>query len=271
MLPWFGICKSVAFDLSSTDNLNELIARDGVWGVGGGGYLYLLVFVVVFSAFSLSVSLVRMSISRITIAAIISLSLVPVGWLLLNEGLVGNVGKYGLNYSGVDFLLGPDRKTLLSSNVLFFRWFIVQLSAVFGLAISAYLCLRWVGLPLNGNSEPRVHNMVMEPSNEIEVHLYKSQMDFLYELMSVRNQSLASSVISILDNLMARKQLELNEFSESLQETHSKSVSQPDMVTCNVQLEASHMVWIASIKGRMTVSDSKVIRRSIEHFITDCL
>jgi len=40
---WLWLCKAIAFDWSSTDNLNELIARDGPWGWGGGGYLYLLV------------------------------------------------------------------------------------------------------------------------------------------------------------------------------------------------------------------------------------
>ena len=43
-LPWLYFCKVIAFDWSSTDNLNELIARDGIWGLGGGGYLYLLLF-----------------------------------------------------------------------------------------------------------------------------------------------------------------------------------------------------------------------------------
>ncbi|MEQ8230822.1 MAG: VanZ family protein, partial [Gammaproteobacteria bacterium] len=39
-LPYLWLCKAIAFDWSSTDNLNELIARDGPWGLGGGGYLY---------------------------------------------------------------------------------------------------------------------------------------------------------------------------------------------------------------------------------------
>jgi len=44
LLLW--LCKAITFDWSSTDNLNELIARDGEWGWGGGGYLYALMFLI---------------------------------------------------------------------------------------------------------------------------------------------------------------------------------------------------------------------------------
>ncbi len=39
-LAFLGLCKAIAFDWSSTDNLNELFARYGQWGWGGGAYLY---------------------------------------------------------------------------------------------------------------------------------------------------------------------------------------------------------------------------------------
>ena len=44
------LCKAIAFDWSSTDNLNELIAREGELGLGGGGYLYALLAVLAINA-----------------------------------------------------------------------------------------------------------------------------------------------------------------------------------------------------------------------------
>src|SRR3546814_1943944 len=45
----------------------------------------------------------------------------PVGWLLLDNGLAPEVHKYGHVFSGVDFLLGPDREELLPRSVLMLR------------------------------------------------------------------------------------------------------------------------------------------------------
>ena len=39
-MPWLWLCKGIAFDWPATENLNQLIALPGPWGVGGGGYLY---------------------------------------------------------------------------------------------------------------------------------------------------------------------------------------------------------------------------------------
>jgi len=142
VLPWLYFCKVIAFDWSSTDNLNELIARDGSWGIGGGAYLYVLVFIISFLS-----ALICWQISNSTkknIFLLLTLILcVPLGWVLLNYGLENNVNKYGLTYSGVSFLLGPDRATVISEYALFWRWFLVQIAAVLGLAWGAKLYLQW--------------------------------------------------------------------------------------------------------------------------------
>jgi VanZ family protein len=129
-LPWLYLCKTIAFTYSSTDNLNELIARPGEYQLGGGGYLYLLLFLISIN----SVLVSRISFKKITKAGLIvalTVAAIPAGWYLLNEGLVTEFKKYTTTYSGVDFLLGPDRENLLSKNELFGRWTAVQLGLVF--------------------------------------------------------------------------------------------------------------------------------------------
>ena len=124
---WF--CKVIAFDWSSTDNLTELIARDGEWGWGGGGYLYGLVFLISLNASlvaELSVTNTRNPL-KVTLIFFISL---PIGWWLINQGLEQNIEKYDAAFSGVQFLLGPDRKILLSQNALLARWCLVQVASI---------------------------------------------------------------------------------------------------------------------------------------------
>jgi len=131
-LPWLWLFKGIAFDWSSTDNLNELIARDGHWGWGGGGYLYLLLLTIAASA--AVVANVRAHASAAATAAITLVLAVPVGWWLLNAGLEPNVEKYGKVYSGVQFLLGPDRSTRITAIDLLLRWSLVQTVAILLLA-----------------------------------------------------------------------------------------------------------------------------------------
>lgn len=123
------LCKAIGFDWSSTDNLNELIARDGEWGWGGGGFLYGLLFLVCLNALAIA-ELPGKSRRHMLIVLISSIATVPVGWWLLNHGLDQAVEKYEQIFSGVQFLLGPDRSHLLSQEVLFWRWCVVQLAIV---------------------------------------------------------------------------------------------------------------------------------------------
>ncbi|MBI3368471.1 MAG: VanZ family protein [Burkholderiales bacterium] len=119
------LCKGIAFDWSSTDNLNELIARDGEWGWGGGGWLYALLAVLIASAWLLGRSLGRGPL-RVGLALAASALALPLGWWLLNAGLNPAVEKYSSVFSGAQFLLGPDRSHLLSTELLFLRWCALQ-------------------------------------------------------------------------------------------------------------------------------------------------
>jgi hypothetical protein len=124
LLLW--LCKAIAFDWSSTDNLNELIARDGEWGWGGGGYLYGLLFLICLNAMLLA-NISGTGLRRLGAPLLFSVAAIPIGWWLLNHGLEQNVEKYDRVFSGVQFLLGPDRSHALSQNVLFLRWSLVQI------------------------------------------------------------------------------------------------------------------------------------------------
>ena len=132
------LCKAIAFDWTSTDNLNELIARDGAWGWGGGGFLYALLLVVCINSLLLAEA-VSAGPTQIGLTVLFSLAALPLGWWLLNEGLEQNVQKYGLVYSGTQFLLGQDRLNLLGPTALFLRWCTTQASIALVLAIGVWL------------------------------------------------------------------------------------------------------------------------------------
>ena len=124
-MPWFLLCKYIAFDKSSTDNLNELIATNGFYGMGGGAYLSFLFILLTSNAVTLT-----QSFNRKIIMIVLTLCASIFGWFLFNWALEPEVHKYGNIFSGVDFLLGPDRKNLLSKETLFFRWFILYICSI---------------------------------------------------------------------------------------------------------------------------------------------
>ena len=132
------LCKAIAFDWTSTDNLNELIARDGAWGWGGGGFIYALLLVVCINGLLLAEA-ASAGPAQISLAMLFSVAALPVGWWLLNEGLEQNVQKYGLVYSGTQFLLGQDRSNLLDPTELFLRWCATQVSAALVLSTGVWL------------------------------------------------------------------------------------------------------------------------------------
>lgn len=134
--PWLWLCQNIAFDGASTDNLTELIARQGLWGTGGGGYLYGLLALVCAGAALLAH---RWRVRWLAPAAwLLVLAGVPLGWWLLTHGLEPSVHKYDRVFSGWQFLLGPDRDQRLSDTILFWRFAAVQLGLVATLAAGAW-------------------------------------------------------------------------------------------------------------------------------------
>ncbi|HEY1091860.1 MAG TPA: hypothetical protein VGE47_12265, partial [Burkholderiaceae bacterium] len=127
LLALLWLCMKVAFNWSSTDNLNELIARHGPFGLRSGGiWLYALLLLICANA----VFVARLQLGRLLAAAATSLALLPLSWWLLNQGLEAEVNKYGQTFSGAQFLLGPDRAHLLRPEILFARWALVYLGGV---------------------------------------------------------------------------------------------------------------------------------------------
>jgi VanZ family protein len=142
------LCKAIAFDWSSTDNLNELIARDGAWGWGGGGYLYLLLALVCLNSLMLAEGAGHAL--ALLGGALLTVLTVPLGWWLLNQGLEAAVEKYGSVFSGAQFFLGPDRRHALPAQVLFARWAAVQLSVTLVIATGTWLGLAICALACSG-------------------------------------------------------------------------------------------------------------------------
>lgn len=138
LLLW--LCKAIAFDWTSTDNLNELITRDGEWGWGGGGFLYGLLLLVCVNGLLLAES-IGAGGRKLSLMVLFSLAALPLGWWLLNQGLEQHVQKYSFVFSGAQFLLSPDRAKLLSPEVLFLRWCLVQGGGVLILAVGIRLAL----------------------------------------------------------------------------------------------------------------------------------
>lgn len=140
-LPWYWLCKAIAFDWSSTDNLNELIARDAAWGLGGGLYLYLLLLLLAVNV--VLVATVRRGHGWV-LRGVVTLLALPVSWWLFTHGLDPAVEKYGQVFSGAQFLLGPDRTQTLSTAALFGRWVALYLGGLGVLAAGFGLTLQWL-------------------------------------------------------------------------------------------------------------------------------
>ncbi|WP_340118812.1 VanZ family protein [Pelagibius sp. 7325] len=127
-LPLLVAFNLIAFKFSSTDNLNELID-------GHGHILYWLLILLPANALVVLHAIRHPKAGPVLAAVgVVAVSL-PLGWLLFKNGLSPVVTKYGNVFSGVDFLLGPDREELLPDSVLMGRWFVLQIAAIAALTL----------------------------------------------------------------------------------------------------------------------------------------
>lgn len=118
------LCQTVVVDWASTDNLTELIARDG-----RGWYLYGLLLLCCVSACLLARAPAH-GAGASALALLVLIVGVPLGWWLLNQGLEQQVQKYGLVFSAVQFLLAGERANPVAPDALFLRWAALQLGGV---------------------------------------------------------------------------------------------------------------------------------------------
>jgi len=137
---WLWLSKMVVIDGANTDNLTELVAQHSLLGLGGVPFLFLLV-----ALMATNVALLLVPRDSLWIWATVLICLVitvPAGWWLLNAGLEKHIQKYGLVFSGVQFLLGSDREHSLNEHMLFLRWAAVQTGAVGVMFIGAWIADR---------------------------------------------------------------------------------------------------------------------------------
>lgn len=122
-VPLLLASRLITIDFTPTDNLTELIADNG------GYYLYTLIMLFGFSVawFTRLSNLSPVNIIKQLAGVGFAVWL---GWLLLNAGMEHTIVKYGRVFSGIDFILGPDRDTLLSQSTLFLRWSALYLAAL---------------------------------------------------------------------------------------------------------------------------------------------
>lgn len=131
---WLIAFRQVAFRYSSTDNLNELVQKNGV-------FLYVLILLLLLNVIAVVHVTLSPKLRNVLCAAFIVLASLPIGWLLFRSGLSAPVEKYGITFRGADFLLGPDRREILPEKVLMARWGAVQLAAVATLAFGMRIVL----------------------------------------------------------------------------------------------------------------------------------
>ncbi|MEX2454863.1 MAG: hypothetical protein WD470_09170, partial [Rhodospirillaceae bacterium] len=126
--------KLIAFNRSSTDNLNELIQ-------GNGAYLYPLLILLPANMIVLVHATVSPRMRNVISAVLATAVSLPVGWVLFRYGLSAPVEKYGQVFTGADFLLGPDRREILPQSTIMIRWMAIQLCAVGALAFGMRIML----------------------------------------------------------------------------------------------------------------------------------
>ena len=137
---WFWLARTLIVTWAATDNLTELIARRPVLGIPGEWFVFAIPALIGVTVALLIRATAQAKWWPVAIGS--TIAALPVGWALLNLGLEPHVEKYGYTFSGAQFLLGPDRKSILSESALFSRWVAVQLSAVGVTFVGAWIADR---------------------------------------------------------------------------------------------------------------------------------
>lgn len=128
------LAKLVVVDWAATDNLTELIARDGM------PYLSL---VLALLALNVAVIVAQPGVRALLAAAISAPLFVPATWWLLLQGLEPVLVKYGQVFSALQFLLGQNRSQQLTEWQLFLRWSVLYMAAIAILAWGMRLARAW--------------------------------------------------------------------------------------------------------------------------------
>ena len=126
---------AVVVPLAATDNLTELMR-------GGGGVLP----AVAISGALLSLAMAGSGLSRLlagvsrrpVVAIGIFLAAIPLGYVLLQQGLEPALEKYGRTFAALQFLLSEDREHLSSGAALQLRYALAFLALAFAIALTQH-------------------------------------------------------------------------------------------------------------------------------------
>ncbi|MEH6648955.1 MAG: right-handed parallel beta-helix repeat-containing protein [Motiliproteus sp.] len=130
-----AICYYFTFPAASTDNLTELISAP-------------LMFCLLLTLYALMIALMVRSLLSNASHKLIKLGsggiiLSTLGWIIAQYSFTEQLHKYGVSFSALEFILGPDRNTRLTIVELLLRWFCVsvafQLIILWGARLSAGL------------------------------------------------------------------------------------------------------------------------------------
>lgn len=142
LLPFWLLAKMVVLDWAITDNLTELVAD--------GGAIALAAVIVLFSVNAMALAAYRRGGREVPLLALATAALACAGWWLFNDGIEAVVLNNGRLFSGVQFLLGADRVTLLSAPWLFARWCLAYGAGLTVVAAGVVLSRRLLPLPIPG-------------------------------------------------------------------------------------------------------------------------
>ncbi len=129
----FTICYYFTFPGASTDNLTELISVPEI-------FCLLLVLYALIIALMVRTLLSNCTKKLIKLAGGVLLLSIA-GWLIAQFTFTQQLHKYGISFSALEFILGPDRNIRLTTLELMLRWFAVsvafQLMTLWGAWLSA--------------------------------------------------------------------------------------------------------------------------------------
>ncbi|WP_242476926.1 hypothetical protein [Halochromatium glycolicum] len=267
-LPWLLLCKTIVFDWSSTDNLNELITREGLFGLHGDYFLYALMALLAVDAVLIANAHSRRAA---LIAVLVSILSIPLAWWLLDQGLADQVEKYGLTFSGVQFLLGPDRSDLLSEEALLARWVAVQTAAVMTFAFGLRLASPIFTPAARSANRGRTSTNTISPNRRhapvITVNLTEHQLDFLEQVAEQLGLDLRSALQRILDSVLDEEQAESTLLDQLPRPQPEAGDLGQRLHAIPIALRADQGQRLSGIAEQADVSVSRTIRRALHLFM----
>lgn len=160
---FWWLAARVVIDGAITDNLTELIARDGS--------IWLAALAAIF-ALHVAWTAESKNLRRGLTLGIFTLVSLPLSWWLLTQGLEQTLLKYGSVWSAQQFLLGHNRTERLTDGSLFMRWSAVYLAMLgvctLGMALARRLGTALAAEDASESTSPGRRKLNRRHSNHIQ-------------------------------------------------------------------------------------------------------